>query len=63
MLEPYGAILQVCGDKRSSVGPLKMDGWNLTLSYWVKRPIFRGKKLLVLGRAILCFFLVASVKL
>ena len=22
--------------------PLKMDGWNTSRSYWVKRPIFRG---------------------
>ena len=26
-----------------------MDGWNTILSYWVKRPILRGKKL-VSGR-------------
>ena len=28
---------------KTNSSPLKMDGWNTILSYWVKRPIFRGK--------------------
>ena len=34
---------------KTNSSPLQMDGWNTILSYWVKRPIFRGKPL-VSGR-------------
>ena len=29
--------------KLTTKAPKKLDGWNTILSYWVKRPIFRGK--------------------
>ena len=30
-------------NEQQTLLPLKMDGWNTILSYWVKRPIFRGE--------------------
>ena len=27
----------------TNTSPLQMDGWNAIISYWGKRPIFRGE--------------------
>ncbi len=48
-LKPRGPVVVFSLPETNMTSPLKMDGWNTILSYWVKRPIFKGEPL-VSGR-------------